>query len=60
MSLAGYAFGRLKFKGQNVLFLVFLATSMRALGQPPSERLRAGLRDDRALVRRAFSRFGVD
>ncbi|WP_420113127.1 carbohydrate ABC transporter permease [Pseudactinotalea sp.] len=28
VSLAGYAFGRMKFKGQNVLFLVFLATSM--------------------------------
>lgn len=28
VSLAGYAFGRLRFKGQNVLFLVFLATSM--------------------------------
>lgn len=28
VSLAGYAFGRMKFKGQNVLFLIFLATSM--------------------------------
>lgn len=28
VSLAGYAFGQLKFKGQNVLFLLFLATSM--------------------------------
>lgn len=28
VSLAGYAFGRLKFKGQNVIFLLFLATSM--------------------------------
>ncbi|WP_156252688.1 carbohydrate ABC transporter permease [Pseudactinotalea terrae] len=28
VSLAGYAFGRLRFKGQNALFLVFLATSM--------------------------------
>jgi multiple sugar transport system permease protein len=28
VSLAGYAFGQLKFKGQNVIFLVFLATSM--------------------------------
>lgn len=28
VSLAGYAFGRMRFKGQNVLFLVFLATSM--------------------------------
>jgi len=28
VSLAGYAFGQLRFKGQNVLFLVFLATSM--------------------------------
>jgi multiple sugar transport system permease protein len=28
VSLAGYAFGRLRFKGQNVLFIIFLATSM--------------------------------
>lgn len=28
VSLAGYAFGQLKFKGQNVIFLIFLATSM--------------------------------
>lgn len=28
VTLAGYAFGQLKFKGQNVLFLAFLATSM--------------------------------
>lgn len=31
----------------------------RALGRPPSERLRAGLRDERALVRAAFSRIGA-
>ena len=28
VTLAGYAFGQLKFKGQHVLFLAFLATSM--------------------------------
>ncbi|RIQ37797.1 carbohydrate ABC transporter permease [Jiangella rhizosphaerae] len=28
VTLAGYAFGQLKFKGQNVLFIAFLATSM--------------------------------
>lgn len=28
VSLAGYAFGRLRFKGQNVLFVAFLASSM--------------------------------
>lgn len=28
VSLAGYAFGQLRFRGQNALFLVFLATSM--------------------------------
>ncbi|QOR70066.1 carbohydrate ABC transporter permease [Ruania alkalisoli] len=28
VSLAGYAFGQLRFKGQNALFLAFLATSM--------------------------------
>lgn len=28
VSLAGYAFGQLKFKGQTVLFIAFLATSM--------------------------------
>lgn len=28
VSLAGYAFGRLRFKGQNLLFMIFLATSM--------------------------------
>jgi multiple sugar transport system permease protein len=28
VTLAGYAFGQLKFKGQNLLFLAFLATSM--------------------------------
>ncbi|TDE97407.1 carbohydrate ABC transporter permease [Occultella glacieicola] len=28
VTLAGYAFGQLRFKGQNVLFIAFLATSM--------------------------------
>ncbi|MCS3843171.1 carbohydrate ABC transporter permease [Microbacterium sp. AK031] len=28
VTLAGYAFGQLRFKGQNVLFVLFLATSM--------------------------------
>lgn len=28
VSLAGYAFGQLRFRGQNALFLIFLATSM--------------------------------